>query len=1086
MAVTRIGSWASATDNTASGPTHTHTAPAGSNRVLLAGVTCENPVPGTLPRIVGLRYGGILMAHLGTVPAVDTGTQTTTDIFLLQEAGIALAADNTFDFEWADENDIPQSSIIGTAFRAGVSQRQPVRDMAAGTDLISGTAEVSIDRAIEVLDGDLAFYIAAAASSGDAHSPAAGYTEGYDEASGHRGAGADDLISADGTTQPEATFGTGSNAKGIFAIVVAADGAVPPPAWSLEVDSDDDDTWNAPEDDLTANVDIEEGVSFDRGGSVTGRVVTPSAGTLKADLFNDGGDYDVGSDVSANKPVRLHATFAGTEHDMWQSRIENMAQNPYLADERTTLTANGPLSRIVNAGDGYSTQLYTSITTDVAIGHCLDAIGFPAGKRTLDTGTVTLSRFLLVPSDDVWSVVQQILAIEGPHARLYDGKTGNVVFEANDYRASGVGASTQETFRTFAAAQPWVSAVTDHDRGRERIVNTISFPRKSLVTAPASIVPVGETSQQALGPEAETLGASDLSLPAIEGLAAYDVLIQTVRHTGNLTLAAAPGWTELGDTDFGDGSDQAIYWRRLADGEQNDPHVIDTSGFSAAGDTGSDTAAAPGTGSNETRSGAGANWNTATGIETASDVGYAEVSLNTSQYTGWLQAVDWGLTIPDDAVIVGIEATYRFDENSAGNDWAVNEVRPVKGGVIGASNFATVPGNIAVFGFTDYTAGGATELGGETWTPADIMAADFGIAISAVHGATAGAEYLRCSQVAIEVFYRRASVVHSVVAYRGVIKTGTPWDDEDNVTRTADNSPAITTLTVNGLNRRAVVVLTTEGDGPTVPSGYTLQQSLEDTGGQSNIYVADKPLTSTSNEAPEWTGMSGSPDSWLWGASLIPETASMWSYGEDLVLGAGETAVLPVQAAGDAPFVNLITPVLGDDYTISAGGLASGPTLDRDNGGAAGLTVTATGSGCTLRGPTDGPTLGIRVRGDAYVVQQESPSQASDATSQAAYGEQSTGLVPWPYVSAATGQTVVDSYLAAGKDLRQMLTAHIPFSVAGTTCKACLEREIGERIRVDVGDIDVTGWVERLSVDVGVNGHGTMAITIIETTSGGF
>jgi hypothetical protein len=54
----------------------------------------------------------------------------------------------------------------------------------------------------------------------------------------------------------------------------------------------------------------------------------------------------------------------------------------------TEIPSIGTLSRLV--GQRVSTALYETITVDVAIGHLLDAAGWPAGERVIAVSTTVL------------------------------------------------------------------------------------------------------------------------------------------------------------------------------------------------------------------------------------------------------------------------------------------------------------------------------------------------------------------------------------------------------------------------------------------------------------------------------------------------------------------------------------------------------------------------------------------------------------------------------------------------------------------------------------------------------------------------
>jgi hypothetical protein len=105
-------------------------------------------------------------------------------------------------------------------------------------------------------------------------------------------------------------------------------------------------------------------------------------------------------------------------------------------------------------------------------------------------------------------------------------------------------------------------------------------------------------------------------------------------------------------------------------------------------------------------------------------------------YRDFLLVDDFKLEVPASAEIKGITVTVR--RAGGGADEAFDyAVRLLKGGVMGESDRATAtPWNAPPFENVDY--GGPTDLWNETWTPADVNAADFGVALAAGYTQTAG------------------------------------------------------------------------------------------------------------------------------------------------------------------------------------------------------------------------------------------------------------------------------------------------------------------------------------------------------------
>ncbi len=165
---------------------------------------------------------------------------------------------------------------------------------------------------------------------------------------------------------------------------------------------------------------------------------------------------------------------------------------------------------------------------------------------------------------------------------------------------------------------------------------------------------------------------------------------------------------------------------------------------------------------------------------------YATVAVNntTSEY---LQATNYGFLIPAAATINGIQVTIgRYGSTGLGSDVRDSVVSLVKGGVISGSNLAANgtdwPGAEAAANY-----GGTANLWGTTWTPAEINAANFGVALSvtSANNRTASVDYIQ-----ITVTYTLPPTTTTVASSLN------PSNFGDSVTFTATVAPAAATGTV--------------------------------------------------------------------------------------------------------------------------------------------------------------------------------------------------------------------------------------------------------------------------------------------------
>jgi hypothetical protein len=119
------------------------------------------------------------------------------------------------------------------------------------------------------------------------------------------------------------------------------------------------------------------------------------------------------------------------------------------------------------------------------------------------------------------------------------------------------------------------------------------------------------------------------------------------------------------------------------------------------------------------------------GYIVADDSNYATAILTPSAVSEYLQGTDYGFTISPDATINGITVSVMRRSSSDYYGYSVedSDLYLLKGGAIVGTDHAVTtdwPTSMAAASY-----GGAADLWGSTWTPADINAANFGVVLSA-------------------------------------------------------------------------------------------------------------------------------------------------------------------------------------------------------------------------------------------------------------------------------------------------------------------------------------------------------------------
>jgi hypothetical protein len=143
-------------------------------------------------------------------------------------------------------------------------------------------------------------------------------------------------------------------------------------------------------------------------------------------------------------------------------------------------------------------------------------------------------------------------------------------------------------------------------------------------------------------------------------------------------------------------------------------------------------------------------WSNLQGIEAEStDVsGAVQLVAVFTPYRDRLLTTEFGLEVPDAASIRGITVEVRRAGDSLVSD---DTVRILKGGAVGEAERASSAAWTDELSWATY--GGPTDLWGEEWTPADLVADDFGVALSVGYENTVGNARAYVDQVRVTVHY---------------------------------------------------------------------------------------------------------------------------------------------------------------------------------------------------------------------------------------------------------------------------------------------------------------------------------------------
>jgi len=212
-------------------------------------------------------------------------------------------------------------------------------------------------------------------------------------------------------------------------------------------------------------------------------------------------------------------------------------------------------------------------------------------------------------------------------------------------------------------------------------------------------------------------------------------------------------------------------------------------------------------------SGAGSNWLNPTYI-TAADALYASAALNRNGTSRYLRSRAYGFTIPTGATIDGIEVSVNRRSNNNNFGLSINDssLQLVKNGTIFGSNYATATDWPTTMDVANY--GGATDLWGTTWTPADINSIDFGVALSVLNESAFSNKTAYVDYMQITVYYTLPVAITSFSPTFACAESGA------TVTITGTNLSGVTAVSFNGTAATFTINSSTQITA-TLPSGAT-------------------------------------------------------------------------------------------------------------------------------------------------------------------------------------------------------------------------------------------------------------------------
>ncbi len=270
--------------------------------------------------------------------------------------------------------------------------------------------------------------------------------------------------------------------------------------------------------DGTIDDDVSSSVLVDNGGAieiVRGRDRVRSLAPVRAadasfTLRNNDGAFDPGSSLKRGIPCLITANWLTVDYPMFQGLVDSPLQRSHPRERQTDVICRGTFERLI--GKKISTALYQTIRTDVAMGHLLDAVGWPAGDRDLEVGQTTMDWWWL-DDEDAFQAMRDLVNTEGPPALANEAPDGIFTFWNRHHVLTATRSTVvQQTFTDLGAAPNFLRPDFDepYDDGLMNVVNVCTISQRERSADSLAVVWTGPATQ-IFGPdEVITFPAKDL------------------------------------------------------------------------------------------------------------------------------------------------------------------------------------------------------------------------------------------------------------------------------------------------------------------------------------------------------------------------------------------------------------------------------------------------------------------------------------------------------------------------------------------------------------------------------------------------
>jgi hypothetical protein len=279
------------------------------------------------------------------------------------------------------------------------------------------------------------------------------------------------------------------------------------------------------------------GIDLSYGRDTARSLAEFSPGEMGLTIDNTSQDYspdNTGSPlfgyVVPGRNIIVRATYNSKSYTLFNGFVDDYRLLPERAERALEIVALDVLQKLNEAT--ISTELYRSIQTGEAIERVLDAVNWPADKRSIDQGSTTI-RWWWEEEADAFEALNKIVAAEGPPSITYVDAQGNFVFRSRHHRL--LRAASTDSQATFTGGD-----------------------------GPIEFVAAGTAFS-------DTAAGTSYTLNKPAGVQAEDLMIAFVFSDAVATNTEPSGWREVRTITLDDGTDDCFLSILVKDVASSDP-----------------------------------------------------------------------------------------------------------------------------------------------------------------------------------------------------------------------------------------------------------------------------------------------------------------------------------------------------------------------------------------------------------------------------------------------------------------------------------------------------------------------------------